>query len=61
MTPGNHVLEKDFRAHFGVNARVRQKIWERCQYNFLWGLLFLNTYATQPILATMASVTQKSF
>lgn len=69
--PGNHVLERDFRAHFGVNAHVCQKIWALCQDNFfaknilpkhlLWGLLFLNTYATEPILATMAGVTRKSF
>ncbi len=71
LSPGNRILDRDFRAHFGVNARVCQKIWELCQDNFfaknilpkhlLWGLLFLKTYATEPILATMTSVSRKSF
>jgi hypothetical protein len=71
MHGGNHILDRDFRAHFGVNAHVCQKIWELCEDNFfaknilpkhlLWGLLFLKTYSTEPILATMTGISRKSF
>jgi hypothetical protein len=57
MRPGNHILVRDFRAHFGVNARLCQKIWELCDDNFfaknilpkhlVWGLLFLKTLLQQ--------------
>ena len=71
MRHGANVLDRDFRAHFGVGANVCLKVWEYCENDFinkkilpkhlLWGLLFLKTYATEPILATMTGVNQKTF
>ena len=68
---GPHILERDFRAHFGVRVHVCLKVWEYCEDDFLrlnilpkhllWGLLFLKTYATEPILASMAGVSRKTF
>ena len=65
------IPEREFRARFGVSANVCFKIWELCENTFLrqnvhhkhllWALLFLKTYTTEDILATMSGVTRKTF
>ena len=69
--PMGEVPERDFRAHFGVGVAVCFRVWTWCEDDFrrknilpkhlLWGLLFLKTYATEPILAAMTGVSRKSY
>ena len=65
------IPDREFRAHFGASPNVCFNIWQQCENSFLhrkvrpkhllWGFLFLNTYATESVLARTCGVTRKTF
>jgi hypothetical protein len=60
--------DRDFRALFGVGPGVVCQLWQRCSFppktmpkHLLWALLFLKTYATEPVLCSIVGTTRKTF
>ena len=59
---------RDFRALFGISPQVCVDTWHRCNFSaditpkhLMWTLMFLKTYATEPVLASLAGVSRKTY
>ena len=60
--------DRDFRALFGICPDVVADLWRQAQFpskaepkHLLWALMFLKTYATEPMLCAIAGTTRKTF